>query len=320
VEEALKQAKNEADQANRAKSIFLANMSHEIRTPMNAILGYSQLLHQAGLPTEQKTNVDIIMRSGEHLLHLINDILEMSKIESGHLQFHPSVFDLHGLLNDVRLMISVKATSKGLHLDFAKTDDVPRFISTDEGKLRQILINLLGNAVKFTDEGYVALTIDARSEIQGGNPSEKRMILLMDVSDSGPGMTPDDLSIIFQSFEQTDHGRTMEGTGLGLAICREYLQFLGGDIHAESEPGKGSVFHVTLPVIEGRLEYMEPSPSRQRVIGLDPEHAPVRILVVDDKEDNRNLLTKMLKRVGFQVREAVNGMECIPASMHGIPI
>ena len=233
-------------QANRAKSVFLANMSHEIRTPMNAILGFSQLmLRDQDLTPRQCQYLGTINRSGEHLLALINDILEMSKIEAGRTTLNPSTFDLPVLLNDLEMMFRVRTDEKKLSFSVETIGDVPRFIVTDINKLRQVFINVLGNAVKFTEQGGIGLRVRADREGATGP------CLRVEVEDTGPGISPDDQDKLFRHFEQTKTGQQAgTGTGLGLAISREFVRLMGGDITVSSQVGKGSVF-VDPPASEG---------------------------------------------------------------------
>ncbi len=305
---ALKAAQEAAEAANRSKSIFLASMSHEIRTPMNAILGFAQLMmRDPGLTGTLRDHLDIINRSGEHLLSLINDILEMSKIEAGRAAFMPKTFDLHGLIEDMEIMFRVRAEAKGLHVLAERTGDVPRWVITDEGKLRQVLINLLGNAVKFTEEGGVALRVGSMEKDTGAAE------LTIEVEDTGPGIDEDEIKRLFKAFEQTRSGIKSGGTGLGLALSQGFLRIMGGEITLASTPGKGSIFRVRLPVEIGREEEAETVEARRRVSRLQPGQGEVRILVADDRETNRQLLTRLLNAVGFTTREAENGAEAVRA-------
>jgi two-component system, sensor histidine kinase and response regulator len=288
-----------AREANRAKSTFLANMSHELRTPLNAIIGFIQLMDRdRGLSAEQRENLGIIMRSGEHLLGMINDVLSLAKIEAGQLNIIEEIFDLHRLLQGLEEMFRIRSETKGLRLAFDSTG-LPQYVSGDDGKLRQVLINLLGNAVKFTEFGSVML----RARWEEG-------LATFEIEDTGPGIAAGDLEKLFEPFIQTTHGaKSREGTGLGLAISRNFVRLLGGEIWVTSEVGKGTNFtlQIRLPLVTG----MESDQKHGRVIRLAPGQAPCRILVVDDARENRILLYKMLTMVGFEVREAANGREAV---------
>ncbi len=299
-------ARSAAEAANVAKSTFLANMSHELRTPLNAVLGFAQVLERdPDLSARNREHLGIISRSGEHLLGLINDVLEMSKIEAGRVTFNPAPFDLRRLLQGVEEMFRLRAEARGLWLRVAIDPAVPRCVVSDENKLRQILINLLGNAVKFTHAGGIAMRV---APDPGGAPDQ----LLFEVADTGEGIAPEQLPNLFQAFVQTSSGvHAQEGTGLGLAISRQFARLMGGDIHLESQLGVGSTFRVDLPVQPADMDSPVYTPAR-RVLGLAPEHqGRYRILVVDDKRENRQLLIEWLRRAGFEVREAVNGQEAL---------
>ncbi|MBW2607600.1 MAG: response regulator, partial [Deltaproteobacteria bacterium] len=325
----LAKAKEVAEAANRAKSEFLANMSHELRTPLNAILGFSHLMERDPAVTESlRENLSIINRSGEHLLALINDVLDMSKIEAGLINLDKQSFDLHHTLFVIEEMIRSRAGAKGLQFIVNRATDVPRYIRTDEQKLRQVLLNLLGNAVKFTTQGSVALRVRCLSSVVRGESREKSAIreekikqrttdheqltLHFEVQDSGVGIAPGDLETIFDPFVRKQGDKTSsKGTGLGLAISRKFVQMMGGNISVESEVGKGSVFSFDILVdLAARAEIETEKPAR-RVIGLEPDQPAYRILVVEDNLESRALLCKLLQSVGLEVYEAVNGKEAI---------
>jgi signal transduction histidine kinase/CheY-like chemotaxis protein len=298
-----------AEAANRAKSVFLSNMSHELRTPLNAILGFAELMeHDDTIPQAQKRNLNTINRSGRHLLTLINDILDLSKIEAGRLTTQIQACDLHELIETIVEAMELRARQKGLELNVHVGDDVPRFVSTDPGKLRQILINLLSNSVKFTVHGGIDFDVSASD----WDKQSTRLTLVVVVRDTGVGMANDELGHIFQPFYQTEHGiRSGEGTGLGLTIARQFAQLLGGDLTAASVVDKGSAFTLRLPV--DVAETMVAVPPHRRVVALAEAQAPRRILVVEDKEDNQLLLTQLLEQVGLETRIAANGKEALTA-------
>ncbi len=306
-------AEQAAEEANRAKSLFLANMSHEIRTPLNAILGFTQLLlRDPHLRAEQRRSVQTVYRSGEHLLMLLNSILEMSKIEAGRMTVQVEDFDLHAMMNDLEAMFQVLTRNKGISLELVLEPDLPRWIRSDEQKLHQVLNNLLGNAVKFTDQGGVVLRVlkpsEAGSEAApGGEPGT---VLLFEVEDSGPGIPENARQTIFSHFEQLTTGSRMKGgTGLGLAIAKAYVELMGGGIEVQSRLGQGSVFRFTLPVAlgtPGRGRHGDHPPFLGR---LQPGQGERRVLVVDDNETNREILVRLLEGAGFLVREAADGRE-----------
>ena len=298
----------EADTANRAKSEFLANMSHELRTPLNAILGFAQLMERdSALPSRQRESLAIINRSGEHLLNLINDVLEMSKIEAGRTVLHPEPFDLHRLLQSLQEMFQIRAEAKQLSLWFDLTPDLPQYINSDEGKLRQVLINLLSNAVKFTEKGRITLRV-----IREQGKDQQQTTIHFKVEDTGRGIAPEEMDKLFDPFVQTASGaQTEAGTGLGLAISREFVRLMGGDIHLASTLGQGSTFSFDVKATRVERSQLEKPPAKRRVLQLAPDQPTYRILVVDDKQENHQLLAQLLNSVGFQTRTATNGIEAI---------
>jgi len=300
------QSTNKALQvANQAKSEFLASMSHELRTPLNAILGFAQLMDRSPtMPSGEKENLTIIRRSGENLLNLINDVLEMSKIEAGRTVLSEEVFDVYRLLDDVEDMFYLKVGEKGLQMVFECDAGVPQYIHADEGKLRQVLVNLLGNAIKFTKEGGIL--------VQVVNSGEKEQNLQFSISDTGAGIAPDELDSLFETFVQTESGRkSNEGTGLGLAISRKFVRMMGGDIAVESELDRGTVFRFGIRAEAAEGAEIESVKPERRVIALEPDQPLYRILIADDRESNRMLLVRLLRPLGFELREAENGREAL---------
>ncbi|MCP4690796.1 MAG: response regulator, partial [Desulfobacterales bacterium] len=367
----LARAREAADAANQAKSVFLANMSHELRTPLNAILGFSQLLgYGENLNAEQKENLGSIRRGGEHLLTLINQVLDLSKIEAGRATLDETNFDLKKLLDDAEKMFRLTARGKTIELRFDRAPDAPRCVRTDKIKLQQVLLNLLNNAMKFTEKGRVSVRVKktpgapqtrsagdspapSQGPSQGSSPASSQgssqrsfpapsqgsspassqgsspapsegsspgpfpevCSLTFEIEDTGPGVAPDELRDLFDAFVQTRAGRESRvGTGLGLAISRKFIQMMGGEITVESEVGRGTTFtfHIRVGVVDANDVETDAPPPR-RVIGLAPGQPRYRILIVDDKEENRDILGRLLRPVGFELREAENGRDAIDA-------
>ncbi len=305
---------SQAQEATAAKSRFLMSMSHEIRTPLNAVLGFSQLMREdpEATPT-QHARVEIINRNGEHLLQLLNDILELSRVESGHLVLDPVRLDLHALFGDVVVMFRQRAEAKCLAFCAEGLDVLPRYVVADELRMRQVLINLLGNAVKFTSTGSVCLRVWAQAEETG------KLRLRVEVQDTGPGIPADETSRLFEPFEQTASGRqSKQGTGLGLAISRQLARLMGGDVTLLRDCPDGSCFRVEVVVDIAEAEEGD-APVERRVLRLEDGQLPCRILVVDDTEDGRRFVVEMLQAVGFEVLEAESGTAAIDAFARHAP-
>ncbi len=299
-----------AESANHAKSAFIANMSHELRSPLNAVIGFSQLMMRTPkLPIEQYENASIINRSGDYLLTLINNILDLSKLDAGKSYLNIHNFDLYHLLDDIEDMLQMQATNAGISLSFVREYNVPRYICTDATKLRQVLINLLGNALKFTEAGTVFLSLTNRST--DVSSADNNCILHFSVRDTGVGIAPEEISNLFVSFSQARAGKEkQEGTGLGLAISLKFVQLMGGDITVTSELGKGTTFQFQIQAQLGK-ELIDDRTEKRRTLALVPDQPIFKILVVDDNPVNRQLLIMILRPLGFEVKEASNGKEAI---------
>jgi CHASE2 domain-containing sensor protein/nitrogen-specific signal transduction histidine kinase/DNA-binding NarL/FixJ family response regulator len=300
----LQLAKQAADRANRMKSEFLAGMSHELRTPLNAILGFTRIMAKMPTPNSEFTNyLGIVGRSGEHLLSLINDVLDLSKIEAGKITLDVNQFDLYQLLKTIEEMLKMRANAKKLELSFDLDSNLPQYIQTDEKKLKQVLINLLGNAIKFTEQGQIIL------KVQGSAPH-----INFQVQDTGAGIAPEEMDRLFEAFGQTASGRqSQEGTGLGLPISRRFVQLMGGDIEVTSVVGQGTTFAFTIDVQTADAMTVQALARKKEAWGsvkLQPGQS-YRLLVVDDRPENRLLLAKLLGSIGCDVQEAANGRDAV---------
>ena len=338
AEEKLQQATKEAQVANQAKSRFLSNMSHELRTPLNVILGFTQIMtRNKTLNPQQQGYLNSINQSGEHLLSLINDVLEMSKIEAGKVTLMPSDFNLMGLLEGIHTMFQFKANSKGIALHLEADKNLPTAIRADESKLRQILVNLIGNAVKFTRVGDIWLrvsiaesaadSIEADSIEAGGIEADgiesasfkvgDPVVLQFEVADTGPGLETNEIESLFDPFIQAKQGLSgvhqqgthQQGTGLGLPISRRFAELMGGQMTAKSQIGQGSQFRFTIAAEVARAGSQEQ--TARTVTGLAAGQPSYRILLVEDMPKNRELMVDLLAPVGFELREAANGAEAV---------
>ena len=310
-------AKEAAEAANKAKSTFLANMSHELRSPLNTVLGFSNLLlrdadlGKAPLTDGQRERLSIVHNSGEHLLMLINNVLELSRIEAGKTSLQPTSCDLYALIKGIEEMFTLKAHEKGLALTFELGNDLPPYVTVDEVKLRQVLINILSNAVKFTEKGFVKVCADVAQKGRSVTTGEK-IELYFKIQDTGVGIAPEEQEVLFDAFTQAMTGRVNpEGTGLGLAISRQFVNLMGGKITVESEVGQGSTFAfgITAEVTQGAMEGIKA--NGPRIAGVAPDQTTYRIMIVDDNPDSRQILIDLLSPLGFELCEAANGKEAL---------
>jgi PAS domain S-box-containing protein len=307
----IQRAKEAAEAANHAKSTFLSHMSHELRTPLNIILGFTQLMARSDtLSPEHLKNIKIINRSGEHLLTLINDVLDMAKIESGSVTLNEKNFNLYQLLDELETMFRLKTNDKGLELMVDRSANVPECVRTDDIKLRQVLINLVNNALKFTQQGSISIQV-CLADDRDRHSDKSRLNFV--IADTGAGIPSDELEKIFEPFKQTSVGKTAkEGTGLGLTISQKFINLMGGKITVSSEVGRGSIFKFDIQVSIPEQTPTKPTQKlTQKVIGVAPSQPQYRILIADDTIINRLLLSRVISQLGLEIKEASNGKEVL---------
>ena len=313
----LKIAKEEAEAANQAKSTFLANMSHELRTPLNGVLGYAQILKRdLSTPPKQQHGLNVIEQSGNHLLSLINDVLDLAKVESGKIELYQTDFNLPALLMGVSEVINIRAERKGIDFHSESADNLPRIVFGDERRLRQILLNLLGNAAKFTDKGNVILQVKSEKLIV--KSGDRQCKLQFSIQDTGVGVSPEHLETIFDPFEQVgEQKRQAKGTGLGLTISRNLVELMGGQLCVSSQLHLGTqfCFELALPIVDDHHHVAQV--SRQLIIGIEGESP--KILVVDDKLENLEVLADLLSPLGFIIKQADDGREGLETATQWLP-
>jgi len=304
----LNEARKMAETANDAKSQFLANMSHELRTPLNGILGYTQILiNDTNFTEKQKHALSVMHKSGEHLLMLINDILDLSKIESGKMELHTEMIPLDDFLNNIVQIIQIRAMQKNIQLVYQKSSDVPTTICADAKGLRQILFNLLGNAVKFTPKGKVSFDVSMNNNA-----------ICFKVIDTGIGISKEHHKEIFQSFQQINAQKLQTGgTGLGLAISKRLIQMMNSELYLKSTPGKGSTFWFEIQL--SKVCSHKPVPIKSRIQLASDAGKDHKILIVDDQDENRRMLKEMLIPFGFQLFEAIDGVDALEKALEHIP-